>query len=127
MTLRGIRGAITVEADRQEDILQATAELLIAIQRANPSLDPADLASVFFTTTPDISSIHPARAARDLGWTLVPMMCAREIPVPGSLPLCIRVLLHWNTPLPQEQINHIYLRRQPAPGPVSTTHPGLIQ
>jgi chorismate mutase len=110
MTLRGIRGAITVEADRQEDILQATAELLIAIQRANPSLDPADLASVFFTTTPDISSIHPARAARDLGWTLVPMMCAREIPVPGSLPLCIRVLLHWNTPLPQEQINHIYLR-----------------
>ncbi len=111
MTLRGIRGAITVEADRPEEILQTTAELLTAILRANPSLVPTDLASAFFTTTSDLCSAHPARAARELGWTQVPMMCACEIPVPGSLALCIRVLLHWNTPLPQEQIHHIYLRR----------------
>jgi chorismate mutase len=110
MTLRGIRGAITVKADRPEEILQATTELLTAILHANPSLDPADLASAFFTTTSDLCSTHPARAARELGWTQVPMMCACEIPVPGSLALCIRVLLHWNTFLPQEQIRHIYLR-----------------
>ncbi len=111
MSMRGIRGATTVESDREDEVLQATEDLLAAILRSNPSLDPADLASALFTITDDLISAHPAKAARRLGWTLVPMMCAREIPVPGSLPKCIRVLLHWNTDLPQDQIQHVYLRR----------------
>jgi chorismate mutase len=59
--------------------------------------------------TDDLTSAFPAEAARQLGWTQVPLMCSREIPVPGSLPRCIRVLLQWNTDLPQDDINHVYL------------------
>jgi chorismate mutase len=111
MQVRGIRGAITVDDDTEEAVLEATHKLLEALLRSNPSLNTADLASAFFTVTTDLKSVHPAKAARLMGWTEVPMMCASEIPVPGSLPLCIRVLLHWNTPLPQNQIEHVYLRR----------------
>jgi chorismate mutase len=109
MCIRGIRGAITVEANRAEAILLATRNLLEAIQRANPSLVPDDLASAFFTLTDDLSSAYPAQAARELGWTQVPMMCSREIPVPGSLPRTVRVLLHWNTVLAPDEIRHVYL------------------
>lgn len=109
MSVRGIRGATTASQDQVEAILSATRELLDAIQAANPTLDPADLASVLFTTTDDLSAAFPAKAARQLGWTAVPLMCAREIPVPGSLPHCIRVLLHWNTDLPQSAVRHVYL------------------
>jgi chorismate mutase len=59
--------------------------------------------------TEDLVSVYPAQAARQMGWSQVPMMCAREIPVPGSLPRCIRVLMHWNTEIPQHQVKHIYL------------------
>jgi chorismate mutase len=109
MCIRGVRGAITVEKDQAEAILQATRRLLEAIHNANPSLVPEDLASAFFTLTDDLSAAYPAQAARELGWTQVPMLCSREIPVPGSLPRTLRVLLHWNTGLPLNEIRHVYL------------------
>jgi len=110
MTTRGIRGAITVTTDQPDLILAATQELLGAILRANPSLQSEDIASALFTTTDDLISVHPALAARQMGWGQVPMMCAREIPVPGSLPRCVRVLVEWNTNREQTAINHVYLR-----------------
>ncbi len=110
MTVRGIRGATTVSADDKGEILSATQELLTAIFAANPALRTEDIASAIFTVTEDLASAYPALAARQMGWHLVPMMCAREIPVPGSLPLCIRVLIHWNTELGQSAIQHVYLR-----------------
>ena len=109
MTVRGIRGATVASQDDADLVLSATRELLQAILEANPALQPADLASVWFTTTPDLCSAFPAQAARQLGWSDVPLMCAQEIAVPGSLPRCIRVLLHWNTSLKQEDIRHVYL------------------
>lgn len=111
MPVRGIRGAITVEEDRPEVILTATRELLEEIGTANPALKVSDIASVWFTLTADLRSVFPAKAARDLGWETVPLMCAQEIPVPESLPRCVRVLIHWNTDLPQNEIRHIYLRQ----------------
>jgi chorismate mutase len=110
MTTRGIRGAITIESDTKDHILSATKELLDAILCANPDLKTADIASAFFTVTDDVALVHPALAARQMGWDQVPMLCAREIPVEGSLPLCIRVLIHWNTDKPQNEIKHVYLR-----------------
>jgi len=110
MTTRGIRGAITVSADQPAIILAATQELLGAILRANDGLQAEDIASAFFTTTDDLVSVAPALAARQMGWEHVPMMCAREIPVPGSLPRCIRVLVQWNTERAQTAIKHVYLR-----------------
>lgn len=110
MPARGIRGAITVREDSPEAVREATRELLLAILEANPSLRPADIASVFFTVTQDIRSTYPALAARELGWGEVPLMCAQEIPVPGSLPECIRVMIIWNTDLAQKEIHHVYLR-----------------
>lgn len=109
MSIRGIRGATAAKQDESEAILAATRTLLAAIVEANPGLDPSDIASIFFTVTDDLSAVHPALGARQLGWTDVPLMCAREIPVPGSLPRCIRVLVHWNTSLPQSEIHHVYL------------------
>ena len=109
-TTRGIRGAITVTADQPELILAATQELLEAILRANPGLRIEDIGSAFFTTTDDLVSIHPSLAARQMGWEYVPMMCAREIPVQGSLPRCVRVLVQWNTERAQTAIKHVYLR-----------------
>jgi len=112
MTVRGVRGATTVCEDDSQAVLSATRELMLAILEANPSMKPTDIASIIFTVTEDIRAAHPARAARELGeeWAEVPLMCAREIPVPGSLPCCIRVLIHWNTELPQKAIQHVYLR-----------------
>ncbi len=109
MPVRGIRGATTAAADQPAAITEATRELLGAILAANPDLRPQDLASAQFTVTEDLSAAYPAAAARELGWTDVPLICAREIPVPGGLPRCIRVLLHWNTDLPQSAIRHVYL------------------
>ncbi len=111
MTTRGIRGATTIETDSKAEVLGATRELLSAMLEANPGLKPEAIASVLFTTTEDITSAYPALAAREIGWDLVPLMCAREIPVPGSLARCIRVLVHWNTGKHQSEINHIYLHK----------------
>jgi chorismate mutase len=111
MSVRGIRGATTVDEDQPEAILQATEELLVAIQRANPSLRPGAIASALFTVTEDLQSVYPAQAARGIGWDRVPLMCAQEIPVPGSVARCVRVLIHWNTDLPGEDVRHVYLRQ----------------
>lgn len=109
MPVRGVRGAITAQIDQPEAIYLATVELLKALLAANPTLQIEDLASVLFTTTEDLRSAYPARAARQMGWEQVPLMCAREIPMPEGLPRCIRVLLHWNTDLSQSSIHHVYL------------------
>ena len=110
MPIRGIRGATTVAADEPELILQATRELLEEILAENEGMRPEDVASAIFTVTDDLASTFPAQGARQMGWGLVPMLCAREIPVPNSLPRVIRVLVHWNTDLPQDEITHVYLR-----------------
>jgi chorismate mutase len=110
MAIRGIRGAITVTSDEPELILQATRELLEEILSENEGMQPEDVASAIFTVTDDLASTFPAQGARQMGWGLVPMLCAREIPVPNSLPRVIRVLVHWNTDVPQEEITHVYLR-----------------
>jgi len=110
MTLRGIRGAITVYDDDPGQILAATRELLDALLRANPGLRTDEIASAIFTTTGDLVSTYPALAARQMGWDLVPMMCGSEIPVPGGLPRCIRVLIHWNSEREQADVHHVYLR-----------------
>jgi len=110
MPIRGIRGATTVSADEPDLILQATRELLEAILEENQGMQPEDVASALFTVTDDLASTFPAQAARQMGWGLVPMLCAREIPVPDSLPRVIRVLVHWNTEVPQTEITHVYLR-----------------
>ena len=110
MSIRGIRGATTVAADEPQLILEAARELLEAILASNQTLCPEDIASAIFTVTNDLASAFPAQAARQIGWTLVPLMCMTEIPVPDSLPRAIRVLLHWNTDVPQNEIQHEYLR-----------------
>ncbi len=107
--VRGVRGAIDVTQDDVEIVLAATRQLLQELMAANPLLRTEDLASVIFTVTEDLVSVYPAQAARQIGWSQVPMMCAREIPVPGSLPRCVRVLMHWNTEIPQYQVKHVYL------------------
>jgi chorismate mutase len=110
MPIRGIRGATTVTGDEPDLILQATRELLEEILAENEGMRPEDVASALFTVTDDLVSTFPAQGARQMGWGLVPMLCAREIPVPGSLPRVIRVLVHWNTDLPQNEVTHVYLR-----------------
>jgi len=110
MSIRGIRGATTVAADEPSLILQATRELLEEILMENNNMRPEDVASALFTVTDDLASTFPAQAAREMGWELVPMLCAREIPVPKSLPRVIRVLVHWNTDAPQNEITHVYLK-----------------
>lgn len=109
MPVRGIRGAITVSEDEPAAVLDATRRLLLAIRDANPGFDPDEAASILFTTTADLLSVFPAQAARQLGWNLTPLICAQEIPVPSSLPRCVRVLIHWNCELPASAVRHVYL------------------
>lgn len=109
MSVRGIRGATTVKEDSPAAISEATRELLLAILEANPTLRPEDIASVLFTVTEDIRAAYPALAARELGWEEVPLMCAQEIPVPGSLKRTIRLMISWNTDLTQKEVHHVYL------------------
>jgi len=105
---RGIRGATTTSVNQREAILSATRELLQQIVEAN-DVQPADIASIFFTMTPDLNAEYPALAARQMGWTQVPLLCAQEIARPDGLSQAIRVLIHWNTTLPQTEIHHIYI------------------
>lgn len=109
MVCRGVRGATTVDHNEAKAILNATRELLEAMVSAN-GIQQEDLSSVMFTMTPDLDADFPAKAARQMGWTTVPLLDAREIPVPGSLNRCIRVLMHWNTDKAQNDIEHLYLR-----------------
>jgi chorismate mutase len=106
--LRGIRGAITVSGNTKAAILASTTKLLKQIMKAN-RLDVPDIASVFFSATADINADFPANAARKLGWAATPLICMKEIDVPGSLKKCIRVLMHINSSLPQSKMKHIYL------------------
>ena len=105
---RGVRGATTVEANDRDQILLATRQLLAAMIRQN-GIESADVASAFFTVTSDLTAEFPALAARQLGWLDVPLLCGYEISVDGSLPRCIRVMLHWNTEKDQSEIIHVYL------------------
>lgn len=109
MSVRGIRGATSVSEDRSDLILSATRELLQELLRLNAIEDFEDVVSAIFTTTPDLISTFPAEAARALGMTQVPLLCASEIAVPSSLPRCIRVLLHVNSSKKPGEIVHVYL------------------
>ncbi|MFB3160298.1 chorismate mutase [Neobacillus sp. 179-J 1A1 HS] len=107
--IRGVRGAITVDCNSKEVIISATEELLKQVIEGNNIL-PEQVASVFISTTDDLNAAFPARALRKFpGWTYVPVMCMRELAVPNALPLCVRVMLHVNTAVPQEEIVHVYL------------------
>jgi chorismate mutase len=106
--LRAVRGAITVAEDTSEEIREATRELLETLLDRN-ALGPDDLVSIIFTTTHDLVSDFPAAAARDLGLANVPLLCAQEIPVLGSMPKCIRALVHCHAP-GDRPIRHVYLR-----------------
>jgi len=106
--LRGLRGATTAAANTGEAILEATAELLRALQEAN-AFRPEDVESAIFTSSPDLTAEYPARAARLLGWRDVPLLGAAEVAVPDGVPRCIRVLLHFYTAKAQGELKHIYL------------------
>ncbi|GGA23108.1 chorismate mutase [Paenibacillus physcomitrellae] len=107
---RGIRGATTVQRNDEQEILQATEELLKEIIERN-ELYPETVGSVWITMTTDLDAAFPARAVRAIeGWDFVPLMCATEIPVKGSLPLCIRVMIQANTEKSQREMRHVYLR-----------------
>jgi chorismate mutase len=109
MSVRGIRGATTVKSNTREEILSATKELLSEIMKSN-QLKVSEIASIIFSTTKDLNAEFPAAAARELGWEETPLLCTCEIDVPGSLPKCIRVLLHVNSENKQSEIKHVYLR-----------------
>jgi chorismate mutase len=120
MSCRGIRGAISVEGNAKVSITTATRRLLERIVDAN-NLAIEDVASVVFTATPDLDAAYPARAAREMGWVNVPLLCMQEMAVTDSLPRCVRVLVHWNTDLSPDQIRHVYL------GQARTLRPDLIE
>ncbi len=110
MSVRGIRGATSVEADVPEQIREATRELIEEILKRNEITDFDDVISAVFTTTQDLVSAFPAEAARHIGMTTVPLLCALEIPVAGSMQKCIRILLHVNSDRKPADIEHVYLR-----------------
>lgn len=109
MAVRAVRGAIQIEQDERQEVLDATTELLTAVLERN-QLGPDDLISVVFTTTPDVRSEFPAYAARQMGITDVPLLCASEIDVPGAMPRVLRLLAHVDTDLPRSEVRHVYLR-----------------
>lgn len=110
MSVRGIRGAITVDANDGQQIASATLEMVKDLVIQN-ELDPADICSVLITVTNDLDETFPAQSIRQLkGWELVPLMCALEVPVKGSLERCIRVMVLANTEKSQAEIRHVYLR-----------------
>ncbi|GAC1611420.1 MAG: chorismate mutase [Mycobacteriales bacterium] len=109
MAVRAVRGATQVDADEREQVLAATTELVAAVLARN-ALTHDDLISVLFTATPDLHSEFPAYAARQMGITDVPLMCAAEIDVPGAMPRVLRLLAHVETDLSRQDIRHVYLR-----------------
>lgn len=123
---RGVRGATTVTENDKDSILNATRELLFIMVRSN-NIDPADVASAIFTTTADLNVTYPALAARQMGWYDVPLLCSNEIGVDGGLPMCVRILLHWNTVTPQKEIHHIYLHGAKGLRPDKDTIPEIPQ
>lgn len=109
MALRAVRGATQVDRNDRDELLEATAELVRAVLEKN-DLTPADLISVIFTATPDLTAEFPAYAARAIGITDVPFLCATEIDVPGAMPRVVRLLAHVDSPRSREDVRHVYLR-----------------
>lgn len=108
MTVRAVRGATQVESDDRDLVLAAASELVTAVLDRN-GIVPDDLISVIFTATPDLTSEFPAYAARQLGITDVPLLCATEIDVAGAMPRVLRLLAHFETEMPRTAIRHVYL------------------
>lgn len=106
--VRGIRGAIRVGGNTKEAIFAGSRELILAIITEN-ELQAEDIASIFLTVTPDLNADFPAYAVRELGWTMVPLLCAQEIAVPGAMDRLVRILVHVNTSKSQGEIRHQYL------------------
>jgi len=107
--VRGIRGATTVPANDAASIVGGTLELLRVLRDRN-ALRPEDIGYIWFTVTPDLNAAFPADAARvGMGWTEVPLICGQEIPVPGALARCVRVLIAWNTNRSQREVRHAFL------------------
>jgi chorismate mutase len=109
MTVRAVRGAIQVDCDDRDAILEGTAELVTAVMTRN-ELTTDDVISVLFTATPDLTAEFPALAARKLGFHDVPLICAAEIARPGAMPRVIRLMAHIETDRPRAAIQHVYLR-----------------
>ena len=109
MALRAVRGAVDVERDERELVLEATTALVREVLDRN-GLSPEDLVSILFTATPDLRSEFPAYAARQMGIVDVPLMCASEIDVPGAMPRVLRLLAHVETDRPRSAMRHVYLR-----------------
>lgn len=109
MAVRAVRGATQVDRDDRAEVLDATTELLQAVLEKN-DLGPDDLISVVFTATPDVRSEFPAYAARQMGITDVPLLCATEMDVPGAMPRVLRLLAHVETERSRSQVRHVYLR-----------------
>ena len=120
MSCHGMRGATTVGENSERAIIAATRTLLERMVSAN-GIATEDIASVIFTTTPDLDAAYPARTARDIGWTDIPLLGAQEIDVPNSLPHCIRILILWNTDRSIDQITHVYL------GAAAALRPDLVR
>jgi chorismate mutase len=108
MRLRAARGAIRVPSDDGDALLGSTERLLSAVLQRNV-IDPEDLVSIMFTATEDLRSAFPAEAARRMGLGRVPLMCAQEIPVQGSMPSVIRILLHFHSDRTLDEVVHVYL------------------
>ena len=109
MAVRAVRGAIQVDEDDREQVLDATTELLETVLERN-GLTQEDLISVVFTATPDLNADFPAYAARLMGLVDVPLLCTTEIAVPGAMPRVLRLLAHVETERPRAEIRHVYLR-----------------
>lgn len=108
MRIRAIRGATTVPEDDREKVVSSTAQLLTEMMNRN-SVGKEDLVSIMFTSTPDLVSEFPAAAARRIGISDVPLLCASEINVKGAIPRCIRVMMHLYTDRDYGQLRHVYL------------------
>lgn len=108
MMFRGVRGATTATANTPEAILSVTIELLREMIRVN-AIEEEYVASVIFTTTPDLNTVFPAQAARDFGWHRTALLGCQEMDNPKGVPRCIRILIHWNTPKKLDEITHVYM------------------
>lgn len=107
--IRGFRGATTVTENNETEILIETEKLIRQMISLN-NIEPDMISHVFFSVTDDLNAVFPAKVSRQIeGWKHVPVMCMREIDVPGSLEKCIRVMLVANTPLQQQEVEHVYL------------------
>jgi chorismate mutase len=109
VAVRAIRGAVQLDANERAAVLEGTSELVTEVMGRN-QLTPADVISVVFTATQDLTAEFPALAARKLGFQDVPLLCTTEMDVPGAMPLVVRLLMHVETEQPRSAVQHVYLR-----------------